>query len=136
MLTVQYATRALTNKEQTKCLIDVIERDCECSSFLFPRNRNATEQLKPCGFIQQVIFNTDRLWEGSSCIFILMIYLSPYVFHDMSKNSIILNAYAIQNADTVNAYPKGNSITVIPLSYLKGNALIIPSKTQTPYLAP
>ena len=44
-------------KEQQKCLIDVIERDCECSSFLFPRNRNATEQLKPCGFIQQVIFD-------------------------------------------------------------------------------
>ena len=40
-----------------KCLIDVIERECECSSFLFPRNRNATKQLKSCGFIQQVILH-------------------------------------------------------------------------------
>ena len=103
---IAYLTREKAkkvNKEQHKCLIDVIERDCVCSSFLFPRNRNATEQLKPCGFIQQVIFNTDHLWGGSSCIFIWMIYLSPFVFHDTSKSSIILNAYAIQNADTVNA---------------------------------
>ena len=48
-------------KERQKCLIDVIERDCECSSFLFPRNRNATERLKPCGFIQQVISDTERV---------------------------------------------------------------------------
>ena len=65
---IAYLTREKAkkvNKEQHKCLIDVIERDCVCSSFLFPRNRNATEQLKPCGFIQQVIFNTDHLEGGS-----------------------------------------------------------------------
>ena len=48
------------NNEHQKCLIDIIERDCECSSFLFPLNRNATERLKPCGFIQQVISDSKR----------------------------------------------------------------------------
>ena len=89
----------MVRKERQKCLIDVIERDCECSSFLFPRNKNATEQLKPCGFIQQVISDSKRIsW-------ILTHAFSPYVFHDMSKSLIILNANAIRNADTVNAYP-------------------------------
>ena len=79
-----------------KCLIDVIERECECSSFLFPRNRNATKQLKSCGFIQQVILHKLKNWP------IWMIFFSHCVFHDMSKNSTILDVNATRNAGTVN----------------------------------
>ena len=94
-----------------KCLIDVIERECECSSFLFPRNRNATKQLKSCGFIQQV--NIQKLKRFRIVLTLLMEskFFSHCVSHDMSKNSTILDANVTRNADTV-------SISFNPSIYL------------------
>ena len=37
-----------------QCLINFTESVCKCSSPLFPKNLNATERLKTCGFIEQV----------------------------------------------------------------------------------
>ena len=37
-----------------QCLITFTESICKCSSPLFPKNLNATERLKTCGFIEQV----------------------------------------------------------------------------------
>ena len=39
-----------------QCLINYTESICKCASPLFPKNLNATERLKTCGFIEQVIY--------------------------------------------------------------------------------
>ena len=42
-----------------QCLIDRIETECNCTSILFPQNRNESLRLPPCTFIQ-VIWKSQR----------------------------------------------------------------------------
>jgi len=52
-----------------QCLIDRIEAECNCSSILFPQNRNESLRLQPCTFIQQSICTSKfiKIFEYNTC---------------------------------------------------------------------